>query len=199
MTASRGETELHQRADFKLRIDLFSVFTVLLHTTCASPASWKSAVPTFRQNLIQKPFLQHVWIIVRTICAGQLSKNSLSQLFQPHQMSAMLEFFTSAVFRTVPPPKTICCSLTSLNTDGTITQRHTKRPKKCCSLLYCTQCKCYLHNCSLLPAQNNITTSVTALRVRGLPHHCNNEQIYHPSHTRQEDLLPGRCGGSYCK
>lgn len=154
----------------------------------------------FRQNLIQKPFLQHVWIIVSTICAvGQLSKNSRSQLFQPHLMSTKLEFFTSAVFHTVPTPKTICCSLTSLNTDGTITQTRTKRPKKCCSLLHCTQCKCYLHNCSLLPAQSNITNSVTALRVRGLPHHCNNEQIYHPSHTRQEDLLPGRCGRSYCK
>lgn len=39
MTASRGETEPCQRADLKLRIDLFSVFTVLLHTTCASPVS----------------------------------------------------------------------------------------------------------------------------------------------------------------
>lgn len=77
MTASRGETEPHQRADLKLRFDLFSVFTVVLRTTCASPVSWKSAVPMFRQNLILKPFLQHVWIIVSTICAvGQLRDNS---------------------------------------------------------------------------------------------------------------------------
>lgn len=81
----------------------------------------------FRQNLIQKPVLEHVWIIVGTICAvGQLSKNSRYQLFQPHLMSAMLEFFTSAVFLTVPAPKTICCSLTSLNTDGKITHEKAK-------------------------------------------------------------------------
>lgn len=74
--------------------------------------------------------------------------------------------------------KAISCSLLNLNTDGTIT-----RQIKCCALLHCTQCKHYLHNGSLLPAQSNITNNVTALRMRGLPHHCNNEQIYHPSHN----------------
>lgn len=79
--------------------------------------------------------------------------------------------------------KTISCSLPNLNTDGTITRTHLKRQIKCCALLHCTQCKHYLHNGSLLPAQSNITNNVTALRVGGLPHHCNNEQIYHSSHN----------------
>lgn len=124
---------------------------------------------------------------------GELNENSHSLDFGHAGVS------TSADFRTVPAPKTICCSLTSLNTDGTITQTHTAGPEKRCSLPHCTQHKRYLHNCSLLPAQSNITNSVTALSVMGLPHHCNNEQIYHPSHTRRDVLLPGRCGGSYCK
>lgn len=48
------------------------------------------------------------------------------------------------VFHTVPAPKTISCSLTSLNTDGTIAQTHTKGPKK--NAVPC----CTVHNVSVI-------------------------------------------------
>lgn len=93
-----------------------------------------------------------------------------------------VDVWTTAVFFMQFHLSKESCSLPSLNTDGTITRTHTKGPINRCSLLHCTQCKCYLHNGSLLPAQSNIAASRVCVCVGGLPRHSNNKQIYHPSH-----------------
>lgn len=142
--------------------------------------SWVKITTTF----------QHFWLHIFS-CNQKKPKTSFF-------ISAMLD--NGPVLYTVPAPKTISYSLPSPNTDGTITRAHTRDPIKSCSLLHCTQCKfspqwlsssCteeHYKQCGCSQSEGALTPLQQWADLSSLP-----------QHTQREDLLPGRCGGSYCK
>lgn len=132
---------------------IFFIIVLFLSLHVIRPISY-NMLQVAETKLNENDHFQHFWSHIFFIEKKKKERRSIR--FQP-----CWRLDNGSVFHTVPSPKRISCSLPSLNTDGTITRTHTKGPINCCSLLHCTQCKCYLHNGSLLPAQSNIA----ALRV----------------------------------
>lgn len=85
-------------------------------------------------NLSKNSHSQHFWFHIFFMEKKKKNKTKKTSGF-----SHVGVWTTAMFFHTVPAPKTISCSLTSLNTDGTITQTHTKEPptpppKKSCTV-----------------------------------------------------------------